>query len=127
MKTYTATLYATLRQDVCVQAENEEHAQQKMLELFDPSLAECEGMTDIEDFEEIAEMNHIYKLTAILGRAQELAAAVLTGDDDKAALLSEEVSGELAEFIEHLEGRGHKMEQECIDPELAELAKQLRS
>lgn len=70
--------------------------------------------------------HYIYKLTTILGRAQGLAAAVLMGDNAQAALLSEEVSGELSEFIEHLEGRGHKMEQECIDPALATLAKQLR-
>lgn len=54
MKTYTATLYATLSQAVSVQAENAEQAHQKMLELFDPRLAECDG-TDIEDFEEIDE------------------------------------------------------------------------
>lgn len=55
MKTYTATLYVTLTQEVSVQAENAEQAKQKMLELFDPSLAECEGATDIENFEEIDE------------------------------------------------------------------------
>lgn len=55
MKTYTATLYATLSQEVSVQAENEEQAKWKMLELFDRNLAEVEGETDIENFEEIDE------------------------------------------------------------------------
>lgn len=55
MKTYTATLYVTLTQEVSVQAENAEQAKQKMLELFDPSLAKCEGKTAIEYFEEIDE------------------------------------------------------------------------
>lgn len=55
MKTYNATLYATFVQDVSVQAENEEQAKWKMLELFDRNLAECEGEIDIENFEEIDE------------------------------------------------------------------------
>lgn len=127
MKTYTAILYATLSQEVSVQAENEEQAKWKMLELFDRNLAEFEGETDIENFEEIDEVDthYIYKLTTILGRARELAVQVTTGDAPD-PVLAEEVCGELSEFIEHLEWRTHYMDQDAIDPALAELAKQLR-
>lgn len=70
-------------------------------------------------------VHYIYKLTTILGRAKELAAQVVTGDEID-TILAEEVSGELSEFIEHLEWRTHHMDQDATDPALVELAKQLR-
>jgi hypothetical protein len=70
-------------------------------------------------------MNHIYKLTTILGRAQNLAMLAVTGEPIE-QWLAEEVNGELSEFIAHLEGDTGSMDPEAIDPELAELAKQLK-
>lgn len=64
-------------------------------------------------------------LSGMLGRAQALAAAVLTGDDAEAALLCEEVSGELSEFIEHLEGHSRHMDSDAIDPLSQSLAHSL--
>lgn len=69
-------------------------------------------------------MNQIYQLTSILGRAQSLAAQVMMGDELD-TILAEEVSGELSEFIEHLEGHSHHMDADAISPELKELADEI--
>jgi hypothetical protein len=53
MKTYKATLYVTIAQDVSVQASTPEEAKWLMLNSFNRNLAECRGETDIEEFEEV--------------------------------------------------------------------------
>lgn len=66
-------------------------------------------------------MNQVYQLTAMLGRAQSLAAQVMLGDKID-TILAEELSGQLSEFIEHLEGHSHHMDDDAISPELKALA-----
>jgi hypothetical protein len=62
------------------------------------------------------------RLTAMLERAQELAAQVLLGDEPDVSL-AEEVSGEFAELLALLDNdMGAFGEPELIDPELLTLA-----
>ena len=62
------------------------------------------------------------RLEAMLGRAQELAAQVLNGDEASISL-AEEISGECAELLALMDGdMGAFPEPELIDPELLALA-----
>ena len=62
------------------------------------------------------------RLEAIIGRAQELAAQVLNGDEASISL-AEEVSGECAELLALMDGdTGAFGEPDLIDPELLALA-----
>lgn len=65
--------------------------------------------------------NNIIRLESILGRAYQLAAQVLNGDDPDASL-AEEVSGECAELLSLIDGNMSAFsEPELIDPELMSL------
>ena len=66
------------------------------------------------------------RLNDILGRAYTLAAQVLNGDKADIAL-AEELSGECAELLALLQGdMGAFDEPDLIDPELLDIAKELK-
>jgi hypothetical protein len=68
--------------------------------------------------------NQLQTLTALLGRAYTLAVAASMGDPiDQAD--AEEVAGETAEFLAHLEG-GATMDEDAVDPDLRKLAQALK-
>jgi hypothetical protein len=65
--------------------------------------------------------NNIIRLESILGRAYQLAAQVLNGDEPDTTL-AEEISGECAELLALIDGdMGAFGEPELIDPELLSL------
>ena len=69
-------------------------------------------------------MSQLYTLTALIGRAYTLAVAASMGDPiDQAD--AEEVAGETAEFLAHLEG-GATMDEDAIDADLRQLARTLK-
>lgn len=64
------------------------------------------------------------RLNDILSRAYALAMQAMDNQIDQN--LAEELAGECAELFAHLEGNsGAFGDEECIDPELVELAKEL--
>jgi hypothetical protein len=68
--------------------------------------------------------SQINRLAELVGRAYTLAVAASMGDPiDQAD--AEEVSGETAEFLAHLEG-GATMDEEAIDHELRQLVRALK-
>jgi hypothetical protein len=69
---------------------------------------------------------NIARLEAMLGRAYELAAQVLNGDEADTGL-AEEISGECAELLSLIDGDMSSFsEPELIDPELRSIASALR-
>ena len=65
---------------------------------------------------------NIQRLEFMLGRAYQLAAQVLNGDEPDTSL-AEEVSGECAELLSLIDGdMGSFSEPELIDPELMSLS-----
>lgn len=66
------------------------------------------------------------RLEAIIGRAYTLAAQVLNGDTPDLNL-AEEISGECAELLAHLDGDGGAFDSESvIDFDLVQLAQALK-
>ena len=61
MKTWIGTITATFYQDVCVEAETKEEAEQMMFERFNVGKAECQecNLFDIEEVTNQGESNHV--------------------------------------------------------------------
>jgi hypothetical protein len=74
------------------------------------------------------EMNqeNLNRLIEMCGRAYALAVAVQMGDKVEAGL-DDEVAGEMAEFLAHLDGDTASMpDEDAIDAQLRDMAQELR-